>query len=667
MRTFRIAALILFATPGVAHATDLASISSRELLPRAQREPLSAQRFDLVGLHWQGPGRVEFRTRSVAGRWSGWRAAAPEAEDRPDAGTGERSRKGWRLGNPYWTGASNRIEIRTRGAVRRVRGWFVRSEPDATPTRTTAAAGTPQIVPRSGWGANELIKRAPPRYASQLRFAVVHHTAGSNTYSAEQAPAVVKAIQTYHVKGNGWNDIGYNFLVDKYGRVYEGRAGGLERNVIGAHAEGFNTGSFGVALLGTYGGTAVSAAAKQAIVDLIAWRLDVAHVDPLSTFSWTSAGSARYPKGVPVFLRTVSGHRDVGFTSCPGDRLYAALNEIAGAVGTTGLPKVYEPLVRGSLGTRIRFTARLSTVGTWTVTVTDALQKVVATGSGTGGGVDWTWDSAKAPAGRYAWTIATAGARPAKGTVSGSTAGGTIPPPVITPLLGPVGVDPAGAVRATLFDEWKPKGKQLFQLTADAVADGRYRVVVRAISSDGAVVASEVPVIVSRLLRGFAVEPAVFSPNLDGRNDFVKLDFELGGPATVRVRVLKGETWVHTIYAGDMPPGAQSVEWDGAKRIGRLLDGTYTVELSVADAMSEVAQRLELVADSRAPKVSLVSLAPLRLKLDEDATLTMTVNGRRIVTSETAGTFAVAFAGKARRVRVVAVDSAGNVGVFERR
>src|SRR5688572_63353 len=129
MKIARIAALLpvllaVLATPGLANA-GLASITSRELLPHAEREPASTSRFDLVGLHWRGSGRVEFRTRSVAGRWGAWRDAAPEAEDRPDTWTGERGRHGWHLGNPYWTGASNRIEIRTRGVVRRVRGWFV--------------------------------------------------------------------------------------------------------------------------------------------------------------------------------------------------------------------------------------------------------------------------------------------------------------------------------------------------------------------------------------------------------------------------------------------------------------------------------------------------------------------------------------------------------------
>ena len=111
----------------------------------------------------------------------------------------------------------------------------------------------PAIVSRAAWGANESIRRAPPSYAPSVRFAIVHHTAGTNTYSRDEAAAIVRGIQLYHVRGNGWNDIGYNFLVDRFGTIYEGRYGGVDRNVVGAHALGFNTGSTGIALLGTYG------------------------------------------------------------------------------------------------------------------------------------------------------------------------------------------------------------------------------------------------------------------------------------------------------------------------------------------------------------------------------------------------------------------------------
>ena len=169
-----------------------------------------------------------------------------------------------------------------------------------------------------------------------MRFAIVHHTAGRNDYSRAEAAAIVKGIQLFHVQGNGWNDIGYNFLVDRFGTIYEGRFGGIDRNVVGAHALGFNTGSVGIALLGTYGDAKPSAAAQDAIARLIAWRLDLAHVDPTSFLTFISGGSERYANGIPVLLSAVSGHRDTGFTECPGNALYSRLGTIAASARALG-------------------------------------------------------------------------------------------------------------------------------------------------------------------------------------------------------------------------------------------------------------------------------------------------------------------------------------------
>src|SRR5207247_7641700 len=107
--------------------------------------------------------------------------------------------------------------------------------------RTLSIAGSPLIVPRLGWSANERIRRAPPRYAPALRLAIVHHTAGSNSYRPSQSAAIVRAIELYHVLGNGWHDIGYNFLVDKYGQIFEVRSGGIHTNVSIARAQGLHT------------------------------------------------------------------------------------------------------------------------------------------------------------------------------------------------------------------------------------------------------------------------------------------------------------------------------------------------------------------------------------------------------------------------------------------
>src|SRR5215510_6657904 len=124
------AVLVFLATPAV--ALGEASITMREVpLHGARSVAASAppREFDMVGLHWRGPGSVEFRTRAVGGGWSLWQRAAPEAEDAPDSGTVEAdAAAGWRLGNPYWVGASDRIAYRLHGGVTRLRAYFVQSQ-----------------------------------------------------------------------------------------------------------------------------------------------------------------------------------------------------------------------------------------------------------------------------------------------------------------------------------------------------------------------------------------------------------------------------------------------------------------------------------------------------------------------------------------------------------
>jgi hypothetical protein len=315
--------------------------------------------------------------------------------------------------------------------VDRLRAHFVLSEPRGV--RRPATASQPFIVSRASWGADESIVRGAPSYAARLIGAFVHHTAGSTPTTPEESAAVARAIQVYHVKSNGWKDIGYNFLVDPLGQVLEGRAGGVERNVIGAHALGFNTGSFGVALLGNFEKKTLTPEAQGALAALLAWRLDVAHVDPLATVNFVSDGTVHS-------LRAVSGHRDVNATACPGANLYAELDASAGAAALLGLPKLYEPAAqRTSKGTVI-FRGRLSEPRPWTVTVRDSKGAQVAAGKGTGTLVEWTWQAANAPVGTYRYAIeAGADVRPATGRLSLGTA--TTPPePPPPPPARPPGI-----------------------------------------------------------------------------------------------------------------------------------------------------------------------------------------------------------------------------------
>ncbi|MGW7361719.1 peptidoglycan recognition protein family protein [Streptomyces sp. NPDC054802] len=183
----------------------------------------------------------------------------------------------------------------------------------------------PGIVTRKGWGADESWREKKFVYTSSVKAAFVHHSATGNNYTCAQAPSVIRSIYRYHVKSSGWRDIGYNFVVDKCGKIYEGRAGGVAKPVLGAHTLGFNTNSTGIAVLGTYSSINPPQAAVTAVAKLAAWKLGLHGINPKGTVTLTSAGSGKYAKGVKVKLNAISGHRDGFFTDCPGNRLYGKL------------------------------------------------------------------------------------------------------------------------------------------------------------------------------------------------------------------------------------------------------------------------------------------------------------------------------------------------------
>jgi len=676
MKTFAFAVILLFAAPAAAHAE--ATIVGRDVPLHGQRALAGSgtRRFDLVGVHWQGGGSVTFRTRSFAGRWSTWHAAAPEAEDGPD----RPAEAGWRIGNPYWTGASDGIQYRLHGPVTRLRAYFVWSPADALPSRRLSITGSPKVILRAGWGADESIRRAGPQYAPSVQYALVHHTAGTNAYSPSQSAAIVRGIEIYHVKGNGWNDIGYNFLVDKYGQVFEGRYGGVDKNVIGAHAEGFNTGSFGVAVLGTYTSSAPPAAAQTALANLIAWRLDIAHVDPLSTLMVASGGNPRFAAGTPVFLHAVSGHRDTGFTTCPGDALYARLAAIASRAAATGLPKLYAPTVRGQLGGTIEFRSRLTTAEPWTVTVKDAAGTTVGSGSGTGTAVDWTWDASTAAPGRYAWTIsAGASVRPATGFVGAAPVplalkGATVKPATVATgqpatisytLTAPAAVtavlrDSAGRGVATLFSGKRAAGAVTFTFTGGGVADGRYTIALSATDGTKTVTAA-LPVTVDRTLGTFAASAPALSPNGDGRDDTLTFSFQLARPAHVRVEVQQAGRVVAALTDADDLAGNQTATWDGSADGGRARDGTYAGVVTVTSSLGVTVHRVLVRVDTRAPVLRIVSPRRRIFSLSETATVVLTAGGRTYSHAFRAGVRSFPLRTSPRVYALRATDAAGNV------
>ncbi|MER7565596.1 peptidoglycan recognition protein [Streptomyces sp. NPDC097941] len=183
----------------------------------------------------------------------------------------------------------------------------------------------PRIVTRHGWGADEGLRERTFVYTKKVKAAFVHHTASGNGYRCTQAASLIRGIYRYHVKSMGWRDIGYNFLVDKCGNIYEGRAGGVARPVLGAHTLGFNSNSMGIAVLGSYGAKKPPAAATRAIAQLAAWKLGLHGANPKGKTYLKSGGGNRYPKGKKVRLNVISGHRDGFATECPGRQLYRKL------------------------------------------------------------------------------------------------------------------------------------------------------------------------------------------------------------------------------------------------------------------------------------------------------------------------------------------------------
>ncbi|WSY36656.1 N-acetylmuramoyl-L-alanine amidase [Streptomyces sp. NBC_00887] len=273
-----------------------------------------------------------------------------------------------------------------------------------TPTVTVppappSTAPQPPVTSRAGWGADESISPEEPGYlpGEKVKAVVVHHTAESNTYTCEQGPAVVRGIYAYHVKQLGWKDLGYNFLVDRCGQIYEGRKGGIDRPVMGAHAYGFNAETTGISVLGTYTDAAPPQAATVSVARIAAWKLGQYGVNPAGTATLTAGDSGRnyfgksWAKGDQLTFPVIHGHRDGYNTQCPGNALYTQLGTIrswaAGPV--TGLAITS---VTGSVLSGTTYYAKAAVTVNWSATTPASLiskfellvdGKVAATAAGT--------------------------------------------------------------------------------------------------------------------------------------------------------------------------------------------------------------------------------------------------------------------------------------------
>ena len=390
----------LQATPSGVRAT--AHVTRRAVTTRAVTSCAPIW-FDGLAFTWsQRRGRpATLAIATGASRTSLGASQTLEADGGPDPDTSEATASAGRLGSEYvWTGGARCVRVRFRlpagATIGSVRAVFLNTSGTSAGPRTgpnevgpslvegtstpiaSAATREPHLITRPEWGANPKLMNCTPDVASFLTNAFVHHTAGSNAYSRAQADDVVRGIYAYHTQVRGWCDIGYNFLVDRYGDVFEGRSGGVTNDVVGAAQMGFNTGAFSVSMMGTFDTATPPRPALRALERILAWRLDVAHIDPRSRQEMTSGGGSttRYKKGTIVRLHAISGHRDTGLTDCPGGRLYALLRRIRRRVARIGLPKMYDArlsvssVAAGEQAT-VRIRARGSTTLRWSVELVD--------------------------------------------------------------------------------------------------------------------------------------------------------------------------------------------------------------------------------------------------------------------------------------------------------
>jgi hypothetical protein len=322
---------------------------------RAQVSPelRAPKRFNLVGLTWEGVSKpaIAIRVRQAGGAWSPWTSVPAGPDGGPDPGTPERH--GQSASEPVWAGQADYVQYRVSKRPSDLRLHFINTTGTATavdrvetsvrgavsdaalaltrvPSALAGHTGRPDMISRSRWGADEhCVPRRDPDMGT-VKVAFVHHTVNTNSYSRSEALDLVLGICRYHRNTRGWDDIGYNFLVDRFGRIYKGRAGGSGNPVVGAHAEGFNSQSTGVAALGTHESSPLSSDGVSATARLLHWKLGYHGVPVTGRTTLISGGGEtnRYPKGTEVSLKRISGHRDVSPTSCPGQRLYDQLGAI---------------------------------------------------------------------------------------------------------------------------------------------------------------------------------------------------------------------------------------------------------------------------------------------------------------------------------------------------
>lgn len=334
-------------------------------------EPVTG--YGAVGVTWEHGVRMSeeqlsFQLRTRTGdTWSDWSVLPYDADHAPDpdSAEGRHSRPGT---EPVIVGSVDQVQVRTVSSTGNVPADMRLAVIDpGTPKTTVVARGAldtntmdgntgdpaalveaeeladglradtsgaapggaidpaaatytprPVIYSRAQWGADERMRDKSSLHYYEVHAGFVHHTVNANDYTRGEVPGIIRSIYAYHTQSKGWSDIGYNFVVDRFGRIWEARYGGIDRPVVGAHTLGYNDYSFAMSAIGNYDVKQPSAAMLQAYGALFAWKLSLHGVNASSTRQWVGS----------KYFQAINGHRDAGQTACPGRYLYAKVPQI---------------------------------------------------------------------------------------------------------------------------------------------------------------------------------------------------------------------------------------------------------------------------------------------------------------------------------------------------
>ena len=517
----------------------------------------------------------------------------------------------------------------------------------------SAAATAPPIVTRAQWGADESLRSGSPAYAP-VKMAFVHHTAGGNDYTAADAPALMRGVLAYHTRSLGWSDIGYNFLVDRFGTIYEGRHGGMDRGVIGAQVYGFNTGSTGISVMGTFTEVAPPTQVVTALERLLAWKLSTHGLDPRGTAKLTCGATQKFKGGDAVPFPVVAGHRDANYTECPGSRLYSLLPAIranvarrVGATVAASLSADTQLISPNGDGVhdKVRLDVKITAAADWRITLRASGGGALRSWSGQGASATVTWggsaDGKLVADGVYALELT---ATSAAGATDGATRAITVDttaPRLTRATAAPLTFSPNGdaraetaavtyspaeacAVRVGILDAggdvrrwlhgWRARGTGSYTVTWDGriiagdglagAPDGRYRFRIERRDAAGNIARLAVAITVDRTLGFPTAVPATLSPNGDGTRDQTTLGFRLTRRAAVTIAVRLDEKLVRTLDLGTLAAGAHAATWNGKAGSGEyLVSGRPTFTVSATSTLGRSSASKGLIVDLYPPKV----------------------------------------------------------------